>query len=999
MLTRKSRSLLPGTVVLAIWLGCPCPAPGAVQTADQQRCLRSLNTAFERMLLTGSKEVRRCFAGIATRRLSGTLEECVRADARGRVAGRRHRNARKVTRHCAAEPADFGTIDVATSNAVGVQAPALLLGEVFGPDLDAAISRQGGDGGTSQCQRWVYRGVERCQRVKVRAFQDCLGTGLADGSIVDATGLATCADRVKTPDAGDPILDGSIVGVCGGAGQVGRVQRRLERSCAARGVDLSGAFPGCAAADPGAAATCLNRRIDCQVCLALDQVAFLDRDCDAFDDGAANGSCVGRDRWGGWTGVKTTATGHFRVEEIGGTWWFITPDGHGFFSAGINNVNPNGDYSPPIDRRPYLENILSLYGTKDAWQDVTYDRLQRWSFNTIGAFGPIEIHVGRRPYTPIRDFHQAAPAIPGWPAGQTGRLVRDFFDPAWPAGAAARAEDVRYCAEDPFCIGVFTDNELPWGPSVFMVGTFMDAYMTLPPNAPGKLAVQQFFEDRYGDDVTAFNAAWGLGLTSFDELQDLDTLGSELACETVALTDDRRAFMKRVAERYFSVVHDALRTLYPNLLILGTRFTTTAIGPDIVTTAGPYVDVVSINHYLLDEGALNIFAGNGGVRYEYYFLDNRFDDLATIHALSGRPLMITEYSVRTPTPGVSVLFPPFFPTFDTQAERADAYEEYQRQILSRPYMIGTHWFEYWDQPATGRGDGENSRFGVVDIADTPYDELTQRMTLLNGLVPERPIPPPTPVIFAAASATSTLRASRESVPPPVAAPAAAGTLGTRVFGITAPGSDRTGFYVGLLPGQNLGSAVGGGPLLLEGGTLDPDGNASLVLAGDGVIGMRTVVGDVLCLRLQAAGSSGSISCTGGVGHDVSVTRDSGEFPPPAVTEVFLGTDSGPGAATLLVPTEVAQLPAGATVDDCVTTGAYDTQQLLAFSTGIVTTTKGNEELVLEGENFVCGADGTSWQLTDSPGMFAVGLPLFDGRVPGGDLAAGLLLADRADVCP
>ena len=39
----------------------------------------------------------------------------------------------------------------------------------------------------------------------------------------------------------------------------------------------------------------------------------------------------------------------------------------------------------------------------------------------------------------------------------------------------------------------------------------------------------------------------------------------------------------------------------------------------------------------------------------------------------------------------------------------------------------------------------------------------------------------------------------------------------RMFSIAPSGSDRTGFYVGVLPGQNVGSAVSGGPLVLEAG--------------------------------------------------------------------------------------------------------------------------------------------------------------------------------------
>jgi hypothetical protein len=40
-----------------------------------------------------------------------------------------------------------------------------------------------------------------------------------------------------------------------------------------------------------------------------------------------------------------------------------------------------------------------------------------------------------------------------------------------------------------------------------------------------------------------------------------------------------------------------------------------------------------------------------------------------------------------------------------------------------PELIGTHWFQWADQPSTGRFDGENYNIGLVDVTDRPYPEL------------------------------------------------------------------------------------------------------------------------------------------------------------------------------------------------------------------------------------------------------------------------------------
>ena len=60
------------------------------------------------------------------------------------------------------------------------------------------------------------------------------------------------------------------------------VQRR--QSC-------STAFPGCGTSDPADLAACLDERVECRVCLTLNEADELNRDCDLFDDGAANASC------------------------------------------------------------------------------------------------------------------------------------------------------------------------------------------------------------------------------------------------------------------------------------------------------------------------------------------------------------------------------------------------------------------------------------------------------------------------------------------------------------------------------------------------------------------------------------------------------------------------------------------------------------------------------------------------------------------------------------
>jgi agarase len=709
---------------------------------------------------------------------------------------------------------------------------------------------------------------------------------------------------------------------------------------------------------------------------------FRVRQNDAFPFDPSALAFTALDRFGGALEIESAATGRFRVEEVEGRYWFITPDGHGLFSAGINHVNWRADYSPPIDRRPYHENVLAKYGDEEGWAEVTEERLRSWSVNTVGAWSSMDHLDESLPHTPVLSLNRAAPEVPGWPTGQTGHHIRDYFDPRFDAGLVERIESARACAENLWCIGVFTDNELPWGPSVLQIGTYVDAYLSLPPGAPGKLELQAFFEERYGE-IAAFNAAWSLDLASFDDIQQLDFLEEDDEfCNVGGRRADRQAFVARVAERYYERVHAALRGAFPGLLILGSRFLAVYTAPGVVSAAAPYVDVVSINNYDWDEQGRGLFRSEGE-GLGYLFLDDPFSDLETVHELSGRPIMISEWTVRTPTPGADVLFPPFIPTVETQEERADRYEAYMRELLARPYLVGSHWFKYHDQPVTGRGDGENSRFGVVDIEDTPYPELSQRMTAINADLTALGLEG----VAAAGAEQLVLAANGEP-----------GALGQRILSITPPAALRTGFFIHIVPGLNLAREVVGGPLVIDAGVPDADGVAPLSLFEDVVLAFRTIVGDVACLRIQAEGSHGELACDGGFGHDVVVSQAGGSEVGPPVTQAFLGSHSGPGAATLLVPLEFTHLPAGSTPDECLTTPAYGPQWLAAFSTGVVTSIKGSAQFDSFGENFSCGVDGADWRSEDGSGMLVVGVPTTDSRVPGGDLAAAFQIADRDEAC-
>lgn len=475
------------------------------------------------------------------------------------------------------------------------------------------------------------------------------------------------------------------------------------------------------------------------------------------EDVCATAPVAGRgfDLYGGWKAVTTAATGRFAAAELDGVWWLVTPDGHGLFSNGVTGIDPEGDVTAAGDT-PYGDNVLARYGSVQAWRDSTLARLCDLGVTTLAAWtnSALDLWAERRAYPVSIGFYDLAPEVPGWPVGLTGRHLRDVFDPAYETAAGAYARDsepLQRCAGDPWCYGAFVDNELPWGATTLSVGTHLDAYSTLPADAPGKRALQDFFAARYAGDVAAFDAAWGLDLASFDELQQrtrmtdcalVEPLGDDdcLKREPAARRADRMAFEAVVAGRYAAVMRAAFDAAAPSVLNLGVRFFSIYTHPDVVRAIVPYVDVVSLNDY--DYGAVErpaLFDLSGGPEFGYLFGSDSFTDLATLHALSGKPLLIGEWFYRVKrTDGASGALPPLFPQVESHAAQAVAYRGYAERMLFLPYVIGYHWFQWMDQPFEGRAaGGENQWIGVVDIHDDLREPLASAMRDLNAELIER----------------------------------------------------------------------------------------------------------------------------------------------------------------------------------------------------------------------------------------------------------------------
>ena len=99
-----------------------------------------------------------------------------------------------------------------------------------------------------------------------------------------------------------------------------------------------------------------------------------------------------------------------------------------------------------------------------------------------------------------------------------------------------------------------------------------------------------------------------------------------------------------------------------------------------------------------------------------------------IYELTGLPVIIGEFHFGVPGRGLA----PGLAQTSNPEERAVAYRYYVENAAANPAVIGTHWFQWIDQPSTGRFDGENYNIGFVDVTDRPYPDMIKASKEIFG---------------------------------------------------------------------------------------------------------------------------------------------------------------------------------------------------------------------------------------------------------------------------
>jgi hypothetical protein len=247
------------------------------QTSAQQRCVVALDKDLRTVALQAGKDIDACLQQTAAGHATGSTAACVGADTRGRIEAAHQKAIADAAVACGTPP-DFGAADPDDVSGEAFFGQLSLLDDLFDVDLDAALAGQ--THATLACARQVTKAAAKCLETQLIEFDACAKTGLKSGAIAAESQLETCVGA-------DP--RGKIARDCDT-----KLAKTIDAQCV--GADVTAVFAGCQPSDRSALGVCARRAGRCRACLALAAGNRLGVDCDLYDDGQANQSCLSLDQ-------------------------------------------------------------------------------------------------------------------------------------------------------------------------------------------------------------------------------------------------------------------------------------------------------------------------------------------------------------------------------------------------------------------------------------------------------------------------------------------------------------------------------------------------------------------------------------------------------------------------------------------------------------------------------------------------------------------------------
>jgi len=439
------------------------------------------------------------------------------------------------------------------------------------------------------------------------------------------------------------------------------------------------------------------------------------------------------DAWGGlenagWSGA---GTGYYTVLKRNGYWWLISPAGNPVFYTGLcGPPSLNWDVTPITGREwefaslpaasapgwmnnPWVAgdntqyysfvtgNLIRKFGSAN-WQALstarTAQRLPSWGFTGLGKWSST---LGNLPNLPV--IYVDAPTL------STGHI--DPFDASvQQAFKSNLTAQIGPQVNDSTILGWSYMNEIQG----IVLAAEAQAILQLGAAVPAKQQMIQYgVEQLYAGSVTQAAAAWGVTAGSLAQLY---------ATSPTPPAADLEAMREYYENAVLSFVYATFKQVDPNHLYFGYWI---------------------VPGWWADPSDWTIAAANCDVLgFDWYAMELRSGILPGLLAQVDKPTLIGEFSFPS-TYDLVRGFGVYVAANAADDEAAGlAYQRWLGAAAAEPTTVGTMWFQYRDEPVSGRGpcpDGEAAAlvcsehyaFGAADETDRPKYALVERMRTAN----------------------------------------------------------------------------------------------------------------------------------------------------------------------------------------------------------------------------------------------------------------------------
>jgi hypothetical protein len=440
------------------------------------------------------------------------------------------------------------------------------------------------------------------------------------------------------------------------------------------------------------------------------------------------GAPAGFDPYGGWkkAGWKEKPTGFYRVLHKNGKWRMVTPEGYPCFYLGVCTAPAiNWDKTPVTGREDIFAELPSRTASysaeawgKNSWGDVqdtdycafqaanierrygndwmkkemalTIKRIKDWGFCGLGKW-----------CNPIKGL----PSTPVLSRGQVPNLVRhpDIFDPTIQKKfTEVLRRQIEPQKKNPWIVGWTVGSEY----DEIVTSDEMKQILAKAVDTPSRKAILSWsVETLHKGSVEEAAKSLGVQAATLEELQ-----ASKLN-PTPAEQESLREFYE---DSYYNFIYKTVKKIDPNHLYLGCWIVPGWWENESDwMTISRHCDVIGYD------------------RYNPHFSD---DMLTRLMKEADKPILAGEFSFPPVYDGLRGFG--VYPTWaNNDADAGRLYAQWMKDAVASPYCVGCNWFQYRDEPVTGRGPGngpnpvygEDYAFGLVTVTDHP------KWTLLTAI--------------------------------------------------------------------------------------------------------------------------------------------------------------------------------------------------------------------------------------------------------------------------